>query len=92
MLYYDRTKQSQKVDLMAQESTVSFDFFKLNSYDFWTQISFLKKKKEDVLKSIVLKKLIHQEEINAKKIKIFNDQHELENANNINTGLLDKHT
>ncbi|KAL7027717.1 hypothetical protein ACKWTF_005552 [Chironomus riparius] len=46
--------------------------------------------KEDVLKSVVLKKLIHQEQMNAKKIKIFNDQNELENVHNINTGLLEK--
>ncbi|XP_070492896.1 uncharacterized protein [Chironomus tepperi] len=69
MLYYDRTKQSQNIDLLAKGST----------------------KAEDVLKSVVLKKLIHQEQSNTKNIKIFNDQNELENAHNINTGLLENH-
>lgn len=90
MLYFDRIKHAENFNFKEKGSTVIF-INNLNSLNLLIKFYFFKQNKEDILKAVVLKKLIHQEQTNAKTIKIFNDQLELDNAQNINTGLLEKH-
>lgn len=90
MLYFDRTKHAENFNFKEKGSTVIF-INNLNSLNLLILFYFLKQNKEDILKAVVLKKLVHQEQTKTKTIKIFNDQSELDNANNINTGLLERH-